>query len=202
MARPSAAASAASGPVIIAAVMTAQSEYQNRPAGLIRPCRPGETEVVWHIINEAAQAYRDVIPPDRWHDPYMSLEELQQEIAAGVAFWGYEEGGELLGVMGIQAVRDVTLIRHAYVRRSSQGRGIGGRLLAALRRRTSQPILIGTWAAATWAVRFYEKHGFRQVSFQEKERLLRSYWSVPTRQIETSVVLAEQAWFERQGGPG
>jgi N-acetylglutamate synthase-like GNAT family acetyltransferase len=105
-------------------------------------------------------------------------------------------------VMGIQRVSDVTLVRHAYVRPASQGRGIGGRLLAALRRQTSQPILIGTWAAATWAVRFYEKHGFRQVSFQEKERLLRSYWCVPTRQIETSIVLAEQAWFERQGGPG
>ena len=125
----------------------------------------------------------------------MPWEELQHEIAAGVAFWGYEEDGELLGVMGIQHVQDVTLIRHAYVRTARRNQGIGGQLLSVLRRQTDRPILIGTWAAATWAVRFYEQHGFRRVSAEEKDRLLRTYWSIPERQVETSVVLADPGWF-------
>ncbi|MEJ5311654.1 MAG: GNAT family N-acetyltransferase [Anaerolineae bacterium] len=144
------------------------------------------------IINDAAQAYRGVIPADRWHEPYMSREELRHEIEAGVRFWGYEEDGVLVGVMGIQDVQDVTLIRHAYVYIARRGQGIGSKLLTHLRTLTERPILIGTWAAATWAIRFYEKHGFRQVSWEEKERLLRTYWYIPERQVETSVVLAQE----------
>ena len=143
------------------------------------------------IINEAALAYRGVIPADRWHDPYMPAEELRAEIEAGVRFWGYEADGELLGVMGIQGVDDVTLIRHAYVRPNAQRSGVGGRLLRSLLAKASSPVLIGTWADAAWAVAFYEKHGFEVVSPEEKTCLLRRYWDVPERQVETSVVLRE-----------
>lgn len=153
-------------------------------------------ETVHSIINDAAEAYRGVIPADCWKEPYMPRDELRQEIEEGVEFWGYEEAGELVGVMGIQHVQDVTLIRHAYVRTTRQGQGIGGQLLAALCEETSRPILIGTWADAGWAVRFYENRGFRLVTPAEKERLLRKYWRVPQRQIETSVVLADQKWFD------
>jgi len=163
---------------------------------VIRPCRDADFEAVFEIVNDAAQAYRGVIPADRWHEPYMPRQELRGEIDAGVAFWGCEEGGELLGVMGIQDVKDVTLIRHAYVRTARRREGIGGRLLAHLRTLTARPLLMGTWAAATWAVRFYEKHGFRRVTHEEKERLLRVYWSIPVRQVETSVVLADETWFD------
>jgi len=159
---------------------------------MIRPCREAEFEAVYAIVNDAAQAYRGVIPADRWREPYMPREELRHEMEDGVRFWGYEEGGELIGVMGIQDVQDVTLIRHAYVRTNRRGQGIGGKLLAFLRAQTERPILIGTWADATWAVKFYEKHGFGRVSKEEKERLLRKYWAIPERQVETSVVLAEQ----------
>ncbi len=114
----------------------------------------------------------------------------------GVVFWGYEDDGELIGVMGIQFVQDVTLIRHAYVRTARQNQGIGGSLLSELRRQTNRPILIGTWADASWAIGFYEKHGFQLVSAKEKDQLLRKYWSIPERQIETSVVLADQTWFK------
>jgi len=165
---------------------------------MIRPCTDEEFEAIFEIVNDAAEAYRGVIPADRWHEPYMPREELRAEIDAGVVFWGCEDGGELAGVMGIQPVRDVTLIRHAYVRTARRRRGIGGRLLAHLRTRTDRPILMGTWAAATWAVGFYEKHGFRRVTHAEKERLLRVYWSIPERQVETSVVLADEAWFARR----
>jgi len=161
---------------------------------VIRKCDDGDFEAIWSIINEAAEAYRGVIPQDRWQEPYMSREELREEIEAGVTFWGYEEGGELIGVMGIQPVQDVTLIRHAYVRPDKQNKGIGGKLLTALRRQTTDPLLVGTWADAGWAILFYEKHGFRLVSAEEKERLLRRYWSIPERQIETSVVLADEKW--------
>lgn len=165
------------------------AHWKSRP--VIRPCGDADFEVLVAIINDAAEAYRGVIPDDRWHDPYMSREELRHEIAAGVRFWGYEESGELLGVMGIQDVQDVTLIRHAYVRTARRGQGIGGELLSALRPLATRPILIGTWAAATWAIRFYERHGFRLVSTEEKNRLLKKYWSIPDRQVDTSVVLAE-----------
>jgi GNAT superfamily N-acetyltransferase len=157
---------------------------------LIRPCREDERHAILAIVNAAAEAYRDVIPADRWHEPYMPPEELVAEIAAGVAFWGYEDGGELLGIMGIQPVRDVDLIRHAYTAPARQGRGVGGALLShLLAGRGARPLLVGTWAAAVWAIRFYERHGFEAVSVARKTELLREYWSIPERQVETSVVL-------------
>jgi GNAT superfamily N-acetyltransferase len=159
---------------------------------MIRACREDEREAIHAIVNAAAEAYRGVIPADRWHEPYMSLEELDREIAAGVRFWGYEAGGKLLGVMGIQRVEDVELIRHAYVTPASQGRGIGSALLEHLMRSATLPVLVGTWAAATWAIRFYERHGFVLTSPDEKTRLLKRYWSIPDRQVETSVVLARR----------
>jgi len=166
---------------------------------MIRPCTDKDFDDVFSIINDAAQAYRGVIPADRYHEPYMSREYLQHEMDAGVVFWGYEEGGELIGVMGIQDVQDVTLIRHAYVRTAERSRGIGGKLIAHLKTMTTQPTLVGTWAAAVWAVRFYEKYGFRLVTWEDKERLLRKYWSIPERQTETSLVLADRRRFEDRG---
>jgi GNAT superfamily N-acetyltransferase len=156
----------------------------------IRPCSPEEGPAILEIINGAAEAYRGVIPADRWREPYMPAEELDQELAAGVTFWGYEADHRLLGVMGIQPVQDVDLIRHAYVRPDSQGRGIGGALVERLRPLGRGRMLVGTWAAATWAIRFYARHGFALVAPQEAAALLRRYWSIPDRQIETSVVLA------------
>ncbi len=161
---------------------------------MIRRCDGRDFESVWAIINDGAQAYRGTIPEDRWTEPYMSREKLQHEIDDGVVFWGYEDAGNLLGVMGLQQVRDVTLIRHAYVRTSSQKRGVGAHLLSHLRLLTERPVLIGTWADAVWAIRFYEKHGFQMVSTTEKNRLLKQYWSIPERQVETSVVLADAKW--------
>lgn len=157
---------------------------------VIRPCFDDERPAVLEIINAAAEAYRGVIPADRWHEPYMSRLELDREVAAGVAFWGYEVGGALLGVMGIQQMAGVDLIRHAYVLPGTQGRGIGGALLKHLRHLSSQPMLVGTWAAADWAIRFYRQHGFELVSMERKASLLKAHWSIPDRQIETSVVLA------------
>jgi GNAT superfamily N-acetyltransferase len=154
----------------------------------IRRCRDDERGAILAIVNAAAEAYRGVIPADRWKEPYMSAEELEAEIAAGVVFWGYEDAG-LLGVMGIQAVRDVDLIRHAYVEPASQGRGIGRALIERLSTPSGRPMLVGTWAAADWAIRFYRRQGFEQVAPAEKDRLLREYWSIPGRQVETSVVL-------------
>jgi len=167
---------------------------------MIRKCQNNELGTIYSIINDAAQAYQGVIPGDCWKEPYMPEEELQQEIDDGVVFWGYEEDGDLIGVMGIQHVQDVTLIRHAYVRTSQQNQGIGGRLLSALRQQTDRPTLVGTWADAVWAVRFYENHGFRLVTPEEKDRLLRKYWSISDRQVETSVVLADETWFNLAGG--
>jgi GNAT superfamily N-acetyltransferase len=157
----------------------------------IRPCRDDEHAAILAIVNAAAEAYRGAIPADRWHEPYMGAAELDREIAAGVAFWGYEEDGELLGVMGIQPVRDVDLIRHAYVLPTSQGRGVGGELLAHLRGLTDRRMLVGTWADADWAIRFYRRHGFAETTPEQKNELLATYWSIPDRQIETSVVLAD-----------
>ena len=162
----------------------------------VRLCRDHERTAVLAIVNAAAEAYRGVIPADRWHEPYMPLEELDGEITAGVVFWGYEQDGRLVGVMGFQSVRDVDLIRHAYVLPESQGRGIGGALLRHLRGLSTRPMLVGTWAAADWAVRFYERHGFRVTSPARKTALLKTYWSIPDRQIETSVVLAHPALGE------
>ena len=163
---------------------------------MIRRCDNRDFEVTWAIINDGAQAYRGIIPEDRWTEPYMSREKLQDEIDDGVVFWGYEDTGNLLGVMGLQQVRDVTLIRHAYVRSSSQKQGIGTRLLSHLRLLAKGPVLIGTWADAVWAIRFYEQHGFQMVSPKEKDRLLKEYWKIPERQIATSVVLADATWRE------
>jgi GNAT superfamily N-acetyltransferase len=161
--------------------------------GGIRPCRDDVRAAVLAFVNAAAEAYRGIIPADRWHEPYMDAGELDREIAAGVAFWGYEDDGELVGVMGIQPVRDVDLIRHAYVRPGRQRGGVGGALLRHLRETTERPMLVGTWAAADWAIRFYERHGFELVTPEQKTELLRAYWSIPERQIETSVVLAGPA---------
>jgi GNAT superfamily N-acetyltransferase len=151
---------------------------------------PSEFDSMLNVVNDAAQAYKGVIPEDRWKEPYMPTEELRKEIESGVEFYGWKEDNVLVAVMGIQLVNDVTLIRHAYVLTDHQRRGIGENLLKYLLSlaRTSE-VLVGTWEAAYWAVRFYEKHGFRLVSKEEKGRLLRKYWNIPERQIETSVVL-------------
>ncbi len=161
---------------------------------MIRLCNDDDFEATHEIINDAARAYADVIPPDLWREPYMSRDELRREISDGVVFWGYRESGDLVGVMGIQDVQDVTLIRHSYVRTTRRNQGIGGGLLSHLRERTFRPLLVGTWAQAAWAIRFYQDNGFRLVSTEEKDRLLRTYWSVPPRQIQTSVVLGDQRW--------
>jgi GNAT superfamily N-acetyltransferase len=162
---------------------------------VIRILNDTDFETIFSIINDGAGAYNGVIPADRLKDPYMSPEELRHELVAGVVFWGYDDGGEIVGVMGVQNVKDVTLIRHAYVRTDRQGRGIGIELLRHLGKLTERPVLIGTWAAASWAIRFYQKHGFRLVSEPEKNRLLKNYWTIPERQVETSVVLVDERSF-------
>jgi GNAT superfamily N-acetyltransferase len=159
----------------------------------IHLCRDTDRAAILAIVNAAAAAYRGVIPADRWHEPYMHRDELDGEIAAGVAFWGHEENGRLTGVMGVQPVRDVELIRHAYILPGSQRRGIGGALLGQLRRLSSRRMLVGTWEAADWAIRFYRRHGFELVTPADKAVLLKTYWNIPERQIETSVVLASPA---------
>lgn len=166
---------------------------------MIKKCDPADFDSILAVINDGAQAYRGVIPPDRWKEPYMESSYLRHEIEAGVQFWGEHDNGAWTGVMGIQYFPDVTLIRHAYVCSKKRREGIGGRILDFLYRQKDLPVLVGTWAAASWAIRFYEKHGFRLVSYEEKERLLRKYWNIPLRQIETSVVLADGRWFEREG---
>jgi N-acetylglutamate synthase-like GNAT family acetyltransferase len=148
------------------------------------------------IINDAARAYQGVIPADRWHEPYMPASELEKEIAAGVVFWVAEHEGRAAAVMGVQDKGDVTLVRHAYVATSTQRSGVGTSLLRHVENLVDKPILIGTWAAASWAIEFYRRNGFSVVSASEKDRLLRKYWSIPSRQIETSVVLANARWME------
>jgi GNAT superfamily N-acetyltransferase len=160
----------------------------------IRPCGADDVPAMFSIINDAAIAYQGVIPADRWHEPYMPLDELEEEIGRGVVFWGCESGGELVGVMGVQDRGDVTLIRHAYVRTGLRRKGIGETLLKHLEATTTKPILIGTWKAASWAIRFYEKNGYRLLSKHEIDHLLSTYWSIPERQMETSVVLADARW--------
>jgi len=157
---------------------------------VIRVCRDDERGAILNIINVAAMAYRGVIPDDRWHDPYMSLREFNRAIEAGVAFWGFERDHALIGVMGIQPVRDVDLIRHAYVLPGSQRNGVGAALISHLRTLSQRRMLVGTWSDAAWAIGFYRRHGFELVSTARKDELLRSYWGIPDRQIETSVVLA------------
>jgi len=164
---------------------------------MIRACTSDDFTDIAAIINDAAVAYRGVIPDDCYHDPYMPEAELADEIARGVQFSGYEVEGILTGVMGIESVQDVILIRHAYVRTAQRGGGVGGKLLKHLFEQTDTPMLIGTWAAAEWAVQFYEARGFLRVSQREKGILLRKYWTVPDRQVQTSVVLACERWRSR-----
>ena len=150
------------------------------------------------IVNEAAQAYRGVIPADRWREPYMPPDELDREIADGVMFWVAEKDGRLLGVMGIQDKGEVALVRHAYVTPTLQRTGVGTRLLRHVEGLTGKPVLIGTWADASWAIEFYRRNGFTVVSNSDKDFLLRRYWSIPPRQVETSVVLADSRWVQAQ----
>ena len=166
---------------------------------MIWRCGEDDFQAVWSIINDGAQAYRGVIPEDcwpghGWSGPYMSREELRREIEDGVEFWGFDDSDLLVAVMGLQELKDVTLIRHAYVSTDWQNRGIGAQLLAHLLKLAKSPVLVGTWADATWAIRFYEKRGFELVGADEKNRLLKEYWTIPERQVETSVVLADEAW--------
>jgi GNAT superfamily N-acetyltransferase len=158
----------------------------------IRPCGEQDLATILAIVNDAAVAYRGVIPADRWHEPYMPESELRAEIAAGVQFWGLETDEGLIGVMGVQPVRDVELIRHAYVRRDKQRLGVGAELIEQLRKRTTRRMLVGTWAAASWAISFYQRHGFDLVPPERAAELLRRYWTIPERQIETSVVLTSR----------
>lgn len=160
----------------------------------IRPCTAADVPQIFSIVNDAARAYQGTIPSHHWREPYMPLAHLQQEIAEGVRFWGYEADGQLVGVMGMQGRRDVELIRHAYVKTTHRKGGIGGALLKHLESMTTKPILIGTWAAASWAIDFYQKHGYRPLSADEAARLLRTYWNIPEQQIEVSVVLASSRW--------
>lgn len=160
---------------------------------LIRRCCDEDFEQTWAIINDGGMAYRGAIPDDCWHQPYMSRSELLDELAQGVQFWGYEENGVLIGVMGFQDVKDAALIRHAYVLTKHQGRKVGAALLEHLIAHQTKPIFVGTWAAATWAIRFYERHGFRLVDTREKNELIDAYWKIFPRQRETSVVLRRTA---------
>jgi GNAT superfamily N-acetyltransferase len=165
---------------------------------LIRKSVEADFAAMLAIVNAAAQAYRGVIPADRWHEPYMAADELVKEIADGVVFWAAEEGGRLLGVMGIQDKADVALVRHAYTAPSIQRKGVGTTLLRHVQSLADKPVLIGTWAAAWWAIEFYRRNGFTVVPNSDKDRLLRAYWSIPARQIETSVVLADRRWMQSQ----
>ena len=171
--------------------MRAASDAEAKSGGnaMIRRCIAADIPVIESIINEAAEKYRGVIPADCWHEPYMTRAELEREIAAGVNFSGWDADGELIGVMGAQRVKDATLIRHAYVRTAQQGKGIGGMLLRAFSGGVDGKLLIGTWADASWAIRFYQFHGFRLVPQGEKNQLLDTYWTISERQRDTSVVL-------------
>jgi ribosomal protein S18 acetylase RimI-like enzyme len=163
----------------------------------IEKCEETDFDDIYEIINDASIAYKGIIPADRWHEPYMSREELKHQIEDHIEFWGFREAGQLLGVMGIQHKEDVTLIRHAYVRTVCRSKGIGGKLLAHLCNTTNLPVLIGTWADATWAIEFYKKYNFRLLETEEKNRVLLEYWTIPTRQVETSVVLASPTWLSK-----
>ncbi len=164
---------------------------------MIRKCREEDFDTIYEIINDAAKAYDGIIPEDCFREPYMSREELKNEIASGINFYGFEKDGELIGVMGIQDVLDITLIRHAYVVTKERNKGIGSKLLNFLKTETEKPVLIGTWAAAKWAIGFYRRHGYKLVSVEEKDFLLRKYWNIPDRQIETSVVLVDSKYRKR-----
>jgi N-acetylglutamate synthase-like GNAT family acetyltransferase len=164
----------------------------------IRRSVEADRATILAIVNDAARAYRGVIPADRWHDPYMPGDELDKEISAGVVFWVAEEDGRVLGVMGIQDKGDVALVRHAYVASTIQKKGVGTTLLRHVEGLTDKPVLIGTWASASWAIEFYRRNGYTVVSDQVKDRLLQTYWSIPPRQVETSVVLADRRWMDAQ----
>ena len=164
----------------------------------IRRSVEADLPAILAIVNDAAQVYRGVIPADRWHEPYMPQAELEKEISGGVVFWVAEEDGRVLGVMGVQDKGDVALVRHAYVASTIQKKGVGTTLLRHVEGLTDKPVLIGTWAAASWAIDFYRRNGFMVVSVSDKDRLLRKHWSIPERQIETSVVLADAQWMEAQ----
>ena len=166
---------------------------------VVRKSKAEDFEAMLVIVNDAAQAYRGVIPGDRWHEPYMPADELAKQIADGVVFWVAEHEGTLLGVMGIQDKGDVALVRHAYIATTLQRKGVGTRLLRHVESLSDKPILIGTWADASWAIAFYRRNGFTVVPTSEKDRLLRKYWSISLRQIETSVVLADGRWIKAQG---
>ena len=168
---------------------------------MIRPCSRIDAVNICSVINDGAEAYRSVIPQDRWHEPYMPLSNLLQEIERGVEFHGHYQDEHLVGVMGIEAVQDVSLIRHAYVCTTYQGRGVGSALIDQLLSSTRRPLLVGTWAAASWAISFYQHRGFTLVTTEEKDKLLDLYWSIPSRQRETSVVLVDESW-RRQGAVG
>ena len=161
---------------------------------MIRVCQQQDVDTVYEIINDSTRAYKGHIPEDRYHEPYMPRDQLLAEIADGVVFYGFEDDGRLVGVMGLQDKGPVILIRHAYTSTEKRSRGIGSSLLAHLLGMAVKPVLIGTWRDAVWAIRFYEKHGFRIVSVEEKEKLLREYWSIPERQVETSVVLVNELY--------
>ena len=163
---------------------------------MIRTCKPSDVETIYAIINDAAQAYKGIIPADRWHEPYMARDELSREMEEGVVFGGLERDGALVGVMGIQDRGEVVLIRHAYVATRARRHGIGTRLLQHLESMVERPVLVGTWAAARWAIAFYQKNGYQVVSEVEKDRLLQRYWRIPERQVETSVVLANKRWMD------
>jgi len=165
---------------------------------IIRKAAKLDRAEMLEVINDGAQAYRGVIPADHWHDPYMPMEELEREIGAGIVFWVAEEAGRMVGVMGMQDKDDVALVRHAYVTTKLQRKGVGTKLLHHVQGLTTKPVLIGTWAAATWAIDFYKRNGFTVVSHTAKERLLRQYWTIPQRQIQTSVVLADERWMKAQ----
>lgn len=167
---------------------------------VIRTGTNADFDAILSIINDAAIAYKGVIPPDRWHEPYMTRDELQAQIDDGVRFSCYVDGNEIVGVMGIQDKHDVDLIRHAYVRTKQRKSGIGTQLLLELINSSTKPVLIGTWKAAHWAIQFYEKHGFRLAAEEEKNRLLSKYWVIPDRQVETSVVLVDEKYRKSRVG--
>lgn len=165
---------------------------------MISRCTSSDFQDIYEIINDAASAYKGIIPADRWHEPYMPKDELMTQIEQGVEFWCYRENESIAGVMGIQDKKDVVLIRHAYVRTKHRSKGIGGKLLTHLLALTAKPVLVGTWANASWAIEFYQKHGFRLLPEAEKNKLLVRYWTIPQRQVETSVVLASANWKDNE----
>lgn len=163
----------------------------------IRAATPVDLDTIFEIVNDSARAYKGVIPESAWHEPYMPMDHLQSEIAKGVRFSCCDLDGRTMGVMGIQDVLDVTLVRHAYVRTESRSQGIGRALLESVTRLTPRPVLIGAWRAASWAIQFYQKNGFTLLDETDKNRVLRTYWTISDFQVEQSVVLADRRWLAR-----